>query len=83
MKLNEVGGKERIYKGKSWNKEVAEAEVATWRGLQKSRRLQTKKSPQVYEKQDIKCESQEQNQAGENEGERGKQFICHFSSRKC
>ena len=54
MQLNEVSGKERIYKGKSWNKEVAEAEEAMWRGLKKRRR-QTEEDPQEYEKQDIKC----------------------------
>lgn len=45
MRLNEVGGKERIYKGKRWNKEVAEAEEARWRSLKKKRR-QTEEGPQ-------------------------------------
>lgn len=54
MQLNEVGGKERICKGKSWNKEVTEAEKAMWRGLKKRRR-QTEEGLQEYEKQDIKC----------------------------
>lgn len=45
MQLNEVGGKERICKGKRWNKEVAEAEEARWRGLKKKRR-QTEEGPQ-------------------------------------
>jgi len=30
MQLNEVGKKERIYKGRGWDKEVAEAEEAMW-----------------------------------------------------
>lgn len=45
MRLNEVGEKERIYKGKRWNKEVAEAEEARWRSLKKKRR-QTEEGPQ-------------------------------------
>lgn len=45
MQLKEVGGMERIYKGKSWNKEVAQAEEARWRGLKKKRR-QAEEGPQ-------------------------------------
>lgn len=54
MQLNEVSGKGRICKGKSWNKEVAEVEKAMWRGLKKRRR-HTEEGPQEYEKQDIEC----------------------------
>lgn len=49
--LNEVGGKGRICKGKTWNKEATEAEKAMW----KKKRRQTEEGPQECKKQDIKC----------------------------